>query len=129
MNFGGEARPGSADGIGQLATNWSACMREHAHAGAVDHEVLRVGIGCGDKVEELLPEAALGPAGEGCIDRGPFAKAARQIPPRRSRAQNPQHALQVVAVETGPATTPRGLAIRMDQGVNFFSDSQVLSDS
>ena len=62
------------------------------HDGGVDHGVLHVWI-VRHGVEKLLEHVSFHPVPEADVDRVPFAKRRRQIPPGTARARDPQHRL------------------------------------
>jgi hypothetical protein len=63
-----------------------------ANQRAIEHQILVPSIGRQD-LEDALPNASLGSAGEALVDALPFALALRQIVPMRARAQHPKTAV------------------------------------
>ena len=70
---------------------------------------------------------AYGPAAKSGVAGLPWAKARRQIPPRRTRSQHPQDRLDSPPLPGAFAATPPGTAQRKPVVVNFFSPSQCRS--
>src|SRR5205807_10154029 len=68
-----------------------------------------------------LPDPGLAPAVEPAGDRRPGAKAGRQLPPRRTRAQDPQHAAEHRALIVVGASRPGFL--RREQGTQLLPSS------
>jgi len=106
MDLGGQAGAGSSHRLGELPARRVGTVDVNAHRGAVDHEVFVVSGRSAQPVEDRLPQSVLGPGAEPAIDAFPPPKACWQIPPGRSRAQDPKDRFdaQPLAV-TPPATT------------------------
>ena len=68
-----------------------------AHARAVDHPHIATVSLC-NSIHDPVPDACLGPSPEAVVAGRVRAVALRQVPPWRTRAQNPEDAVQHAAV-------------------------------
>lgn len=81
-------------------------MLMHADDGSVDHLDSRI-MGSGQCIYDTVPDACPAPADEAIVAGSVAAKGTRQIAPGRSRAQNPENAVEDTTVIYPRA--PRGL--------------------
>src|SRR6202046_2701797 len=89
----------------------AGAMLMRAHDGCVDHRVFVVRI-IGQSFEKTLPNAFFRPARKPRVDVLPGSKPLRKIPPRRARAELPDHrfdeqAIAHIAVAPNAPGTPR----------------------
>lgn len=127
VNFGRETRPGATHCMGKLATAGASRVLVDAHARAVDHEILIVAMLSTQTDQQGLPPAIAGPAAKRRIHTLPLTEDSRQIPPRSSRAQNPQNRLDLTAFARGFASPSVGATQAVPMLINFFSSSQCRS--
>jgi len=88
-----------------LAPLSARCLLVGADQGGIEHQILVVGI-AGERGEDLLPDAGLGPAREALVDGLVLAVSLRNVLPTRAGPQNPQN---TVHKPTVIAACPAGI--------------------
>ena len=81
----------------------------HSNHGAVDEHIFEIRV-AGKRLEDGGPDFALLPAGKAFVHGIPGAELLRQITPRRTGAQDPQHGLHEQPVVVGRAPRIGGFA-------------------
>ncbi len=76
-----------------------------AHDGRIDHLQCRVGhAAAGERLQDHIPDAAVGPAPRLPKDRIPVAELLRQVAPRRAGSHQPKHRVEHAAMAARRAT-------------------------
>ena len=76
-----------------------------AHDGRIDHLQCRVGhAAAGERLQDHIPDAAVGPAPGLPKDRIPVAELLRQVAPRRAGSHQPKHRVEHAAMVARRAT-------------------------
>jgi hypothetical protein len=77
-----------------------------AHNGRINHLQCRVGhTAAGERFQDHIPDAAIGPASELPKDRIPVSEFLGQIAPRRASSHQPKHRIEHAAMVARRATT------------------------
>jgi hypothetical protein len=80
-----------------------------AHNRRVDHLQCRLSdTAAGERLQDHIPDTAIGPASELPKDRIPIAKLLRQITPRRTGSHQPKHRVEHAAMIGRGATAVMG---------------------
>ena len=91
----------------------------------LEHDPLQIGLL--ECVKDTLPHASLRPAIESPKDTVPLAESLRQVTPRRSRANDPQHRIQEQPIVVcAPSRTPR---LTWQQTKSFTSAGNTVTES
>jgi hypothetical protein len=101
MNFGGQATPGFADGSG-IGFFWAGTIRVHLDDRAVEGNVFDLDLDDLPNLhglEDLIQDAAFGPAHHVSVDRVPGSKMLREAPPFAALFGDIQNGIEDLKVE------------------------------